>query len=145
MNIRICTEVEQDYLSVFKKFDLTLLKRLKPPLIGLSVLRFDGCNKGDVINTEINIFGLKQKWNAMITEISQNENENYFTDEGTKLPFFLKSWKHVHRIISKNNGSIIIDSINFKSPNIFFDSLLYPVIYFQFYFRKHIYKSYFKK
>ncbi len=145
MNIRICTEVEQDYLSVFKKFDLTLLKRLKPPFIGLTVLRFDGCNKGDVINTEINIFGLKQQWNAMITEIFQNENENYFTDEGTKLPFFLKSWKHVHRIISKNKGSIIIDSINFKSPNIFFDSLLYPVIYFQFYFRKHIYKSYFKK
>ena len=144
MNIYIATEVEQDYKTVFSKFDVKLFKQLKPPLVGLKVHRFDGCAKDDRIYVEINVMGIKQRWDALISANDENDKGIFFIDEGLRLPFFLKSWMHVHRIINNNNSSLIIDDINYKTQNIIFDFILYPLIYYQFYFRKHIYKSYFK-
>jgi ligand-binding SRPBCC domain-containing protein len=145
MRINIKTKVEQDYKSVFSKFDVQLFKKLKPVLIGLNVCRFDGCRKGDEVRVEISILGIKQRWYALVTDAGEDEKEIYFIDEGIVLPWFLKSWKHTHRIMKSTDNSIIIDDICYRGRFFLLDYLLFPVLYFQFYYRKHIYESYFKK
>jgi len=145
MRILISTKVELDYKTVYSRFDVNLFKKLKPPLVGLYVKRFDGCNKGDEVHIEINTLGIKQPWNALITENAGNEQEIVFVDEGIVLPNFIKTWKHTHRIVKNGSSSIIIDDIKYKTPNILLDFISYPVMYLQFFYRKPVYKSYFRK
>src|ERR1051326_3408305 len=99
MRIVISTNVEQHYKTVYSRFDIHLFKKLKPPLVGLSVNRFDGCKKGDEVHIEISTLGIKQAWKALITENAENEQEIVFIDEGIVLPNFIKSWKHTHKIV----------------------------------------------
>lgn len=145
MRILIKTNVEQDYKTVYGKFDVNLFMKLKPPFIGIKVKRFDGCIKGDEIHIEINTLGIKQDWNGLITDNGEYNEEMYFIDVGSKLPYYIKSWKHLHRIIKNGDSSIIVDDINYKTPNIMLDILSYPVMFFQFFYRKPVYKSYFRK
>ena len=145
MRILIKTKVEQDFKTVYHRFDVNLFKKLKPPLVGLNVKRFDVCKKGNEVRIEINTLGIKQDWNALITDNGENDSEIYFIDEGLKLPNFISSWKHIHRIVKNGSSSIIIDDINYKTPNIMLDILSYPVMFLQFYYRKPVYKSYFRK
>lgn len=145
MHFKISTKVEQDFESVFNKFDVYLFKRLKPPLIGLKVNRFDGCEKGDEVHVEINTLGWKQEWIALITEKTATNNEIYFVDEGLQLPKPLKKWRHKHVIAKFIDNSIIIDNIAYNTNSVFLDILLFPVVYVQFFLRKGAYKSYFKK
>ena len=145
MRVLIKTKVEPDYKTVYSRFDVHLFKRLKPPFVGLNVKRFDGCQKGNEVHIEISTLGIKQSWNALITENGENDSEIYFVDEGLKLPKFISSWKHLHRIVKNGDSCIIIDDINYRTPNIVLDILSYPVMFLQFYYRKPVYKSYFKK
>ncbi len=145
MRITIKTRVEQDYRKVFQAFDIHLFMKLKPPLIGLNVLRFDGCKKGDEVHVEINILGFKQKWIALVTSQGEDEKEIFFIDEGVLLPKPLKYWKHTHKIENSIDSSIIIDDICYKSGNKIVDFLLFPAFFIQFYFRKPVYRSFFSK
>ncbi len=145
MNIIIKTKVGLDYKTVFSKFDVYLFKALKPPLVGLRVIRFDGCEPGNEVHVEINTFGWKQEWKALIIEKSETKNEIYFTDEGLQLPSPLKKWRHKHIIEKFIDSTIIIDNIAYNTNSIFLDILLYPLMFMQFFLRKGVYKSYFKK
>ncbi len=145
MRIIIKTKVGQNYRKVFQAFDINLFMKLKPPLIGLKVKRFDGCAKGDIVQVEINLFGFKQNWTSLITEQVQNEKEIYFVDEGTLLPKPLKYWKHKHIIENSVDSSIIIDDITYRSGSIVVDFLLFPAFFLQFFYRKPVYRSYFSK
>lgn len=145
MNIKISTRVDEDYKTVFSKFDVYLFKKLKPLLTGLKVLRYDGCIKGDEVHVEINTFGWKQQWHSLITENNENENEIYFIDEGLQLPKPLKKWRHRHEIVKFIDNSIIIDNIAYSTNNFFIDLLLYPMLYMTFFQRKGTYKRYFRK
>lgn len=145
MRIKIKTKVAQNYRKVFQGFDIKLFMKLKPPLVGLKVKRFDGCSKGDLVQVEISILGFKQQWTSLITEQVQNENEIYFIDEGMVLPKPLKYWKHKHLIEKSVDSSIIIDDITYNSGNFLIDFLLFPAFFMQFYYRKPVYKSYFSK
>jgi ligand-binding SRPBCC domain-containing protein len=145
VRILIQTHLNQSYDDVFKGFDLKLFKALKPPLLGLEVSRFDGCKKGDEVHLKIKIGPLSQDWISHITDHGDNESEHYFIDEGQLLPPPLKYWKHRHRIIKTGENSCVIhDDIEFSANNIILDVLMYPVLYFQFWLRKPIYKKYFK-
>lgn len=144
MNINIETAVGQNYLQVKEGFDESLFTKLSPPFPPVKLLRFDGSKKGDVVTLELDFIVFKQKWTSLITEDLTDENEFYFVDKGTELPFFLKEWKHKHRIIKKGSGSIIRDEITFKAKPGFLGILLYPAMFLQFLYRKPIYKKYFK-
>ena len=61
MRILIKTKVGQNYRKVFQGFDIKLFMKLKPPLVGLKVKRFDGCSEGDIVQVEVNILGFKQQ------------------------------------------------------------------------------------
>ena len=142
MHINIKTFVKKSPAEVFEKFDRDLFVKLKPPGIGLKIIRFDGCNEGDVVELELNFGLFKQKWISRISEFVRTDNEIYFVDEsyGKDLPFFLKAWKHKHIIKSSEKGTVIIDDINYKSP-LGLNFLSYPAIYFQMWYRKPVYKK----
>ena len=145
MNFKISTKVKQDYETVFAGFDVHLFKELKPPLVGLEVLRFDGCKTGDEVHVKINTFGVKQLWKSLITANFKDAKSIYFVDEGSLLPRPLKYWKHKHEIAKFIENSIIIDNITYRTGNVLLDLLIFPLFYMQFYFRKGIYKRYFRE
>ena len=144
MKINIETKVNENYKSVYERFDEQLFLALKPPLMPLELLRFDGSAKGDQVHLKLGLGALAMRWDALIIEDGISETECYFIDEGIQLPFFLKKWKHRHRILKVDNDtSIIVDDIYFETPNSVLDYLLYPMMYLQFYMRKPVYKKYF--
>lgn len=145
MNITISTQVEQDYLSVKDGFDASLFKALSPPFPPVRLIRFDGSKKGDLVSLELNFIFFKQKWTSEITEDLTDEREFYFVDQGVELPFFIKYWRHKHRIIRKGDSSIIRDEISFKSHFGLLTLLLYPALLLQFGYRIPVYKKVFRK
>lgn len=145
MKINLETPVEQGYLEVKSGFDESLFKKLSPPFPPVKLLRFDGSQKGDFVTLELDFIFFKQKWTSKITEDRTTDLEFYFVDEGVELPFFLKKWKHRHRVISTGIGSIIRDEIEFEAPFGLMTYLLFPALWAQFALRKPIYRRIFKR
>ncbi|WP_028524030.1 SRPBCC family protein [Runella limosa] len=142
MKLRIQTHVSQPYQVVWQGFNEELFRKLSPPFPPVRVVRFDGCLAGDMVVLELNFLLFKQQWISRITEQQSSESEIYFVDEGTKLPFFLRFWRHRHRIIHQEaGGTIISDEIEFKTPLWITDYLMYPLLWAQFAYRKPIYKK----
>lgn len=144
MKINISTKVEKSYLEVKEGFNDSLFLKLNPPFPPVKLLRFDGSSKGDIVILELNLLLFKQKWVSEITDDHTDDREFYFIDEGTTLPFFLKEWKHKHRIIKQEKGSVIKDEIEFQGPAGILTLLLYPVLYIQFLYRKPVYQKIFR-
>ncbi len=146
MQIKIATTVGTPFKQVFRLFTKELFLKLSPPFPRLKLLRFDGSNTQDHVAVELDFLLFKQQWESIITEKKESKEEIYFIDEGIKLPFFLKKWKHKHRIIHKDSEQAeIIDEIEFETPFKPLDILLYPILYFQFAYRKPIYQKVFGK
>ena len=132
MKLTIQTSVQQSYQQVWAGFTKDLFTKLNPPFPPVKVIRFDGCLKGDVVELELNFFVFKQSWKSLITDQQTTDVDIFFLDEGIKLPFFLSSWRHYHRIIKDSNSTIIADEIEFRTPTILTDYLLYPLLWAQF-------------
>lgn len=145
MNILIKTKINKNYQEVASRFNLDLFKSLKPPLLDLNVIRFDGCTKGDEVHLEVGLGPVKKKWISLIVEDFQNEKEITFVDVGKTLPPPLKTWKHTHRILNLSQSECEIqDDIEYYTSNIFLDYLIYPAMYLQFALRKPAYKKFFR-
>ncbi len=145
MHLKITTAVGQDYLSVMRGFDRSLFEKLSPPFPPVKLLLFEGSKKGDTVSLELNFFLFRQRWTSLIIEDKLTDQEFYFIDEGTTLPFFLRTWKHRHRIQKDGTHARIIDDIHFTTPFLLLDYLLYPVMWLQFMYRKPVYKKVFRK
>jgi ligand-binding SRPBCC domain-containing protein len=143
MKIIIETEVEQTVAQVWEQFDDKLLMQLSPPFPPVKLISF-GQKIGEKVTLELNFFIKRQLWVSKITDSYLSVEESYFIDEGTQLPFFLKYWKHKHRIVKNNTGSKIIDEIEFRTPTILTDYIFYPILYLQFLYRQPIYRKFFK-
>lgn len=144
MKIKISTQVESGVKQVWDNFDMNLLKKLAPPFPLMKVLRYDGNKKGDIVSFELSFLLFKQIWTSEITESYENGKHAYFIDEGVQLPFFLKEWHHKHLIEENGENAEIIDLIHYKTPFIWLDYLMYPLMYAQFAYRIPIYKRFFK-
>jgi len=144
MKITVSTRVDKNYLEVKEGFTEKLFLNLNPPFPPVKLLRFDGSSKGDIVVLELNFLIIKQKWTSKITADHTDENEFYFIDEGIELPFFLKKWKHKHRVIKSGNGSLIKDEIDYTGKFGLMTLLLFPVLYGQFLYRKPVYKKIFQ-
>ncbi|KEO73130.1 SRPBCC family protein [Anditalea andensis] len=143
MKISISTLVDRDFISVKNGFNAQLLKSLSPPFPKVTIKIFGGISTSDKVSMELDFLFFKQTWDGIITDHLQTDEEFYFIDKGTRLPFFLKEWQHKHRIINKGGKTLIVDEINYKSMNKLMTALLYPVMIGQFLYRKPIYKRYF--
>lgn len=144
MRIILKTQVEKEPQEVFQNFTKELFLKLAPPFPPVRLVRFEGSEVGNIVELELNFIFFRNIWQSLITEKEATEHQIYFIDEGVKLPFFLRYWKHKHHIIKQKTGSQIIDDITYKSPFWLLDYLLYPLLYFQFAYRKPIYKKNFK-
>jgi ligand-binding SRPBCC domain-containing protein len=145
MKIALQTPVEQGYLDVKSGFDESLFRKLSPPFPPVRLLRFDGSEKGDLVTLELDFIFFRQRWTSEITEDRTTELEFYFVDQGVELPFFLKKWKHTHRMISSGIGSVIRDEIEFEAPFWVMTYLLFPALWLQFAYRKKIYREVFRR
>jgi len=145
MKITIETAVEQSVSDVWEQFDDKLLLKLSPPFPPVKLISF-GQKVGEKVTFELNFFILRQLWVSKITDSYLSADESFFIDEGITLPFFLKYWKHKHRIVKDNttSGSKIIDEIEFRTPTVLTDYIFYPILYLQFLYRKPIYQRVFK-
>jgi ligand-binding SRPBCC domain-containing protein len=143
MKLSLSTNVSKSYKEVFGFFTRELFLKLSPPFPKVKLLRFDGSDKQDKVVVELNFLIFKQEWESVITEKSETKEEIYFVDEGVRLPFFLKKWRHTHRIIKDGDKTNIVDDIEFETPFRPFDILFYPILYFQFAYRKPIYRKIF--
>lgn len=144
MRIVLETKVEQDHAQVFAGFTEELFLKLAPPGIPIKLQRFDGCKKGDVVHLQLNFLLFKQDWISDITDAGRSESEHFFIDKGRKLPFFLKTWEHHHRIVKDGSGSRIVDDFRYTAP-LGLTWLLRPVLWLQFAYRKPIYRKVFRK
>ncbi len=139
MIIKFQTSVKKNATEVFKKFDLTLFKALKPFGIPLKVIRFDGCLKNHEVHLKMGI----QNWTSLITDQQETNEKIFFIDEGVILPFPLKSWKHFHVILKKPIGSVIVDEIHFTTIIPGLEWMLKPFLTWMFNQRAPVYKKFF--
>ncbi len=143
MKIKISTLVNRSRDEVWEKFDENLFLALKPPLVPLELLQFDGCETGDTVKLRTGFSPFRQEWHAAIIEHAILESETYFIDIGTKLPFPLREWKHKHRIVDSDDNTMIIDDIYYSTKLLPLDLLIWPLLYFMFYLRKPVYRKFF--
>lgn len=139
--IHLETTVSADFQSVISNFDRKLFDALKPPLIPLKLIRYDGEKTGDEIHLAL---GFGQKWISLITDHGVAEKEWFFVDEGKVLPWPLRYWKHVHKVLkTDNNVTMLIDDISFGTGYSVLDAFMYPFLYLQLSWRKPTYKKFF--
>ena len=139
MNITLRSKVTGDLSGVYNRFDHNLFTYLLPP--GAQLIEFGGSKKGDIVHLQLPLAG---EWISEITEHGMSEQICYFIDEGRKLPFPLKKWKHKHILHRAGESTIIEDNMTFSTGNVITDILFYPVLFLSFLPRLWQYKSYFK-
>jgi ligand-binding SRPBCC domain-containing protein len=145
MKLLFETQIDRPYLEIKAKFNLDLFVALKPPVVNLSVKRFDGCSPGNEVHLDLNTFGMKQKWVSVITEETLTDKEWSFVDEGKFMPWPLGSWRHHHRVVALDDkSSLIIDDITFECVLPWMNIFMYPALWPTFAIRPSRYKKFFR-
>ena len=139
MNITLRSKVTGEFTAIYERFDDRLFRYLLPP--GAQLIEFGGSNKGDIVHLKLPLAG---EWISEITENGTSEDSCYFIDEGRKLPFPIKEWRHKHILHRAGNNTVVEDNMNFSTGYIFTDILFYPVLFFSFLPRVWQYNRYFK-
>ena len=138
MNVKLRSKVNRDLTTVYEGFDHKLFEYLLPP--GAQLIEFGGSKKGDVVHLKLPLAG---EWVSEITENGSADGSYYFIDEGKKLPFPLKKWRHKHVLKTSGENTTIEDDMNFTTGTIMGDFLLYPFLLLSFLPRTWQYKRYF--
>ena len=139
INITLRSKVSGELTAIYKHFDADLFRYLLPP--GAQLIEFGGSKQGDKVHLKLPFAG---DWISEITEDGASEDLCYFIDEGRKLPFPLKEWRHTHMLHRQGNNTIVEDNMNFSTGNIITDILFYPVLFLSFFPRVWQYNRYFK-
>lgn len=140
MTIRLTSRVRGKAVDIFNQFDQQLFLFLLPP--GAKLLRFDGSEKGGEVHIK---FPLGALWISRIVEDQGDHNPYFFIDEGAKLPFGLRTWRHKHSVREMGESHAQIeDHMTFSTGYALFDIIYYPLLYFAFLPRVWQYKKYFK-
>ena len=139
MKITLKSKVTGNLQFIKDHFDEGLFKYLLPP--GAQLIEFGGSSTGDTVHLKLPIAG---EWISEITEHHAEDNLYYFIDEGRKLPFPLKTWRHRHVLKGQEEYTMIEDHMSFSTGFILSDLLFYPVLLLSFLPRLWQYKMYFK-
>jgi ligand-binding SRPBCC domain-containing protein len=95
------------------------------------------------VELELHFVFYRQKWVSRITNHDFSAKKYRFTDEGVVLPSPFKRWKHQHVITDSDSFRLIRDQIEYHSANRIMDLILYPFVWFLFYYRKAVYQKIF--
>lgn len=149
MKLLLKTNVKQPPDQVWAEFNEQLFKQLAPPFPRIRLLRFDGSTTGCTVEVELNFLLFRQIWQSEIIDHGVTEEEIWFVDRGSKLPFFLKFWLHRHRLLrishGTDSGTQIVDDIEYRTGSVILDYLMYPLMWAQFVYRGPIYRRAFNK
>ena len=104
------------------------------------MVAYGGSTKGDRVHLKLPLAG---EWISEITENGRSAGMYYFVDEGRKLPFPFKKWKHNHTLQSAGKETIIEDHIGFSTGTLLTDILVHPFLFLSFLPRVWQYKRYF--
>jgi ligand-binding SRPBCC domain-containing protein len=138
------TDLAVSSQQVVAGFGKDLFLYLAPPGVKVSLKRFDGCKRGDEVHLEIDSVILRQEWVSLITANAESENEWSFIDEGKKLPWPLKFWRHHHRVLrTGDKTSRIVDDITFQCA-FGLDLVMYPLLWASFAVRPSRYRKFFQ-
>ncbi len=144
MRLRLQTRVAGTPPAIMARFDEALFRQLSPPGIKVELLQFDGSKTGDRVHIRLHLpLFQAHDWISDIVEHGSDNTKSWFVDQGSTLPWFLSFWRHQHIVRLADNGSEIIDDIEFKGPAWLPDFLLVPVLWLQFAWRKPIYRKVF--
>jgi len=145
MKILLRTRVKCGFEKVSGDFGRQLFEYLLPPKFVATLLRFDGSKPGTTVHIRFHL-PYPSDWISIIKSENRSIDKYIFVDEGQKLPFGLKRWKHIHLIVKIDYGTTeIIDEMEFGTGYKVFDFLIYPVLFLSFYPRKKQYKQYFER
>lgn len=145
MKIKISTRIEAKLQTVKEGFNEQLFLSLNPPFPPVRLLKFGGCQQGDRVVLELNFILFKQCWESIIVEDRLSADNWTFIDEGVRLPFGLKHWRHRHIVRKLDSGSVIIDDISYQTGTLIMDVLFYPAFYLLFIYRRPVYKKHFAR
>lgn len=136
------TRVRGNPRDIISRFDRELFNYLLPPKWIARVNTFEGSKPGDRVKVEF-LFPYKARMDVEIFSEQITDNECWFTDEGHKLPFGLKYWRHKHRFMADGGCCIISDEIEFRAS--FWLQELFFKMAFRIVFstRKKKYRAYF--
>jgi len=140
MRIVLKSTVDCPINKVDEHFNEELFRYLLPP--GAKLIEYGGSETGDVVHLRLPLAGT---WKSKITDHGRNDKSIYFVDEGSKLPFPLKWWKHKHILHEEGSLTIIEDNIEFSTGFTITDAIVYPFLYLAFAPRIKQYKKYFAK
>lgn len=135
-----------DPAGVLAAFTEPLFRALAPPFPRLHVQRFDGSQPGDEIAIELRWGLFRQHWTSLITDADASPSEAWFIDEGQRLPWPLRRWRHRHLVARRRDGhpgTIITDEVSFSTGNAVLNAILYPMLWAQFAYRRPIYRRWF--
>ncbi|RZK96512.1 MAG: hypothetical protein EOO62_29315 [Hymenobacter sp.] len=146
MHLILRFPVAQPPVRVLAGFTRQLFEALAPPFPKLHVLRFDGCQTGDVVNIELQAGPKRWRWDSLITAAGVlPDGTHYFVDEGQRVPAPLRQWRHRHLITpSLTGGSVIVEDITYSTGRGWLDVLIYPAMWAQFRLRGPVYRRWFK-
>lgn len=144
MIFKISTTVNTALPSVKEGFNEDLFVSLNPPFPRVILQQFDGCSVGDIVSLELDFVFFRQVWTSEIVNENSSATSWEFIDEGRRLPFFVKSWRHIHRLTSIGKNTLITDHVTYSTGSSVTDWLVLPMYYLVFLYRKPIYKRTFK-
>jgi ligand-binding SRPBCC domain-containing protein len=143
MKIYVCSPpIPQSVQTIQQGFNEALFKALNPPWMPMKVVHFGGCTTGDTVVLRLGPAFLPMMWESLITQHGQTDHSFWFIDEGTRLPFFLKSWKHLHYIRETEEGTVIVDDIHLTFSSFIFWPMVFLIRY-QMAYRKKAYLRFF--
>ena len=145
IQITLKTSVNCLFEKVRDGFDQKLLETLNPPGISLKIEQFDGIYAGAQMRMRVESLFTSTLWTGGITQFCSKKQFWCFIDEGHILPTGLKSWKHIHAVVRKNNETLIYDRVYFSGKNRFFTVFWYPAILLMLGIRKPRYRKYFEQ
>ena len=102
------------------------LQKLTPPQIRIKIEKLSEIKMGEgtSIHVTLKLFRfLKFRWITKITQWKPPEN---FIDTQPKGPY--KSWKHTHNFVPKDNGTLIVDHVEYIVPGWIFEPIIFKLI-----------------
>lgn len=139
------TPVQATAEAVLAGFDRKLFEALAPAFPPLKLLRFDGSAPGDLVDLQLGLWPVRQRWLSRITERIESSDEIGFVDEGLILPAPLQRWRHFHRIRREGPHSRIIDDIRFTVHPLAPAAIVAALLRRSFAARRPIYQRFFGK
>ncbi len=134
------TQVSAQRDVVASQFDQSLLLKLKPPLVTMRLIQYDGQFRGDELKFAVGFGKFTQTWHGKITQHRYTDKDWLFRDEEIAVPFPLQKWQHTHALKANDSGTLIIDRVKFEGKNRIYTLLLCLPIALMFMLRKPPYQ-----